>query len=196
MTEGRVTMFRYQGRSMWPCFQEGDLLEYRPYCMADIQVGDCIVYKTEDERHVTHRVVSKGGTLITRGDAFSAEDKDPVHANQVIGKVTDRHRMGKVSRVTGGTRGQIAGMFYRYAGRIDPQRNARGGKLARRLQAISMVVFKPLWDKGHKKRLKRGDEGDITLWVLGEIIIGRQDDQTLEWAVTWPWNLLVQITDD
>ena len=196
MIEGRATMFRYQGCSMRPCFQEGDLLEYRPCCMADIQIGDCIVYKTEDETHVTHRVIAKGGTLITRGDAFLTEDKDPVHANQVIGKVTGRYRMGKLSRVAGGTSGQLAGLFYLYAGRIDPQRNARGGKLARRLQSTSMVVFKPLWNKGQKKRLKRGDEEDITVWALGEIIIGRQDDQTLEWVVPWPWNLLVQITDN
>ncbi len=75
MNDQQKRLFRYHGLSMWPCFQEGDLLEILPVDWAKIRIGDCLVFWGENGQQVVHRVTGKGKSLRTRGDAFKKADE-------------------------------------------------------------------------------------------------------------------------
>ena len=100
----RKEFFRYRGMSMWPCFQEGDLLEIQPAALADLHAGDCIVYQLNDhETSITHRIREiHGGSISTSGDAHLKPDEFDVNASQLVGRVVGRYRLGCHKRVAGG----------------------------------------------------------------------------------------------
>lgn len=53
----------------------------------DVNVGDIITYKTEDDAFITHRVVKKiGSQIITQGDVNNTED-EPISKEDVVGTV-------------------------------------------------------------------------------------------------------------
>lgn len=77
--------------SMRPQINPGDMVIIRKCSINDIKVGDIIEYKVNDYS-IVHRVVeiyfvSGNSMLITKGDANKTIDKNPVAANQVIGKL-------------------------------------------------------------------------------------------------------------
>lgn len=186
-------VFRYHGLSMCPCFQEGDLLEIEPVDRAKIKVGDCLVFWGENGQQVVHRVVEKGEKLKTRGDAFKQVDESVVLPQQMIGRVTCRHRMGRKTPVSNGLLGHFKGRLFHFAGRIDPQRLSRGGRLARSIQTLSLFVFKPFWKKGKIHTLQRNGKAPVVVWKLGSLTIGCQDPTTRHWTVSWPWRIIVKL---
>lgn len=188
-------LFRYHGRSMWPCFQEGDLLAYDLVEPTRVRRGDCIAYTSLDGQLAVHRVVAVDAGWMTRGDALPSNDSENVTADRLIGRVTRRYRFGRCTAVSGGCRGRIAGLVYRYAGRIDPQRQTRGGRLARRLRTLCRLVLRMVGANGTAQRLQRQGEPDLVLWKLGKAYVGRKDEQAQAWAIAWPWSLLVEIRE-
>lgn len=187
-------MLRYQGLSMWPCFQEGDLLELRHVDFGQVRIGDCIAYSTADDGHAVHRVVGKNDRgLITRGDALPAPDKKLVTTNQIIGRVIYRYRFGQEDVMPSGLRGRLSGLFYHYAGRIDPNRPSRGGKLARGIRATSKSILKMLRYRCVARTMKLAGEQEIIVWELQGRIIGRQGSSKSESLLTWPWSVFVEL---
>ena len=195
MTELKTGLFRYHGRSMWPCFQEGDLLVFEPCTLAKVRVGDCVAYTAGDGTCVVHRVVAKGNDLTTRGDALPDLDEATVSAERLVGRIIRRHRLGRAGRVYGGLTGRLAGRFFCYAGRIDPQRNAIGGKLARALRKVSMAALKRFWNMGREEKLINGDGREVVFWMLGSKAIGSRNSGR-GWRIAWPWSILVAIEED
>jgi len=193
MTESSQTLLRYHGRSMWPCFQEGDLLACQPVAPAQVRVGDCIAYRSRDGQQVVHRVVARQKGWRTRGDALPACDENVVAADQLLGRVIHRHRFGQVSSVAGGIPGRIAGRFYHYAGRIDPSRPSRGGRLARGLRALAAPLLRSCRRHGSAQRLMRGEQEDLWLWKCGKVYVGQKHPQSGEWRLVWPWCLVVDL---
>ncbi len=186
------THFTYHGRSMWPCFQERDILEILPTDIVKIRKGDCIVFHTVERLTAVHRVTAVQDSLTTRGDALPAVDAETVKPEQVIGKVIRRYRLGRSTSVAGGCLGTIAGVFYRYAGRIDPQRVARGGRLARTIRQVTMFGLALARYTGRPRKLVRNKQ-PLTVWMFGNTAIARQNPRTEEWTVSWPWSVVVSI---
>lgn len=187
-------MYRYQGLSMWPCFQEGDLLELSPVEFCQVRPGDCIAYSTAGGGQAVHRVSGKrGDSLITRGDALPEADNMPVQEHQIFGRVVQRHRFGQGCSIAGGRRGQIAGLFYRYAGRIDPNRATRGGTLARAIRATSTAVLGMLSYACVARSIQLAGDQRITVWELQGRVIGRQDSCKPGDSLAWPWSILVEL---
>ena len=195
MTEMETGVFRYHGRSMWPCFQDGDLLEFEPCTLADIHVGDCVAYTSGDGKRVAHRVVAKGHALTTRGDALPDVDEAAVSGDRLVGRIIRRHRLGRASRVKGGLTGRLAGRFFCYAGRIDPQRDALGGKVARALRSLSMAILKRFWNMGREEKLTNGDGREIVFWMIGGKAIGKKNNSR-GWQIAWPWCILVAVKEE
>jgi hypothetical protein len=193
---GQTTLFRYHGRSMWPCFQEGDLLEISSMAAGDIRSGDCIAFRGDNGRTVAHRVVSAHGSMITRGDALPVIDEETILPEHVLGKVVRICRLGRAIKVRGGIVGRFAGCFYRYAGRIDPQRASRGGKLAKSIRTVSTAVLGILNYKCISRSMTLADERKITVWELKGKIIGRQLTQGSERHLAWPWSVFVEEPKD
>lgn len=77
--------------SMEPQYSVGDLVYVRQAAMEDIQIGDDITFILNEELVVaTHRVVridAEKKHFYTKGLANEIEDGDPVHYNNIIGKV-------------------------------------------------------------------------------------------------------------
>ena len=189
----QTTLFRYHGRSMWPCFQEGDLLEISPVAIDVIRSGDCVAFRVNNEQTVVHRVVAVQGALITRGDALPTVDNEKIRQEDVLGKVVCIHRLGRPIRVWGGIIGRVAGFFYRYAGRIDPNRSSRGGRIARTIRASSTIIFRMLSYACVARTMKLTGEQKIIVWELQGRIIGRQDSHKSECLITWPWSVFVEL---
>lgn len=193
MTGRKDNIFRYTGLSMWPCFQEGDLLEIESVATAQIRMGDCVVFFDHGSQRVVHRVYCKGHNLKTRGDAFKHADEHAVPPHRVIGRVVCRYRMGRRVSITNGIIGHVAGRLYHFAGRIDPQRRSRGGRLARAIQKLSLTGLKPLWQRGRIHTLQRNGEPPVVVWRLGTFTVGSQDAASKEWTVLWPWKIMVKL---
>lgn len=189
-------MFCYHGRSMWPYFQEGDLLEYTACELHDIKIGDCVVFKGEDDKVVTHRLIKKSQRLSTRGDAHINSDTEEVAAEQLLGRVVKRHRHGSTAIVTGGLTGLATGALLHYAGRIDPRRETRGGKVARAIRAVSMTILKPVWQLGYEQALLNHNSAETSRWKIGKTTIAWKRNKDQEWQIPWPLISLVTIQNE
>jgi len=186
--------FLYRGTSMWPCFQEGDLLEIVPLSEGKgIRCGDCLAWRDEQERHVVHRVVSLRGGLQTRGDALPHNDLSGP-TRDILGRVVRRYRFGKGSSVAGGFTGRLAGIFYHYAGRIDPERNARGGRLARSIQRLISPLLRPWLRQGY--RLGSEGERQLSEWKLGGATLAVRNSASGNWQTRWPWRVVINVSAD
>ena len=78
--------------SMSPVLKTGDVVIIEKVSADTIKVGDIIEYRKNVSTNVVHRVIEiddTAGTItfVTKGDANSTPDQNPVDADQVIGKV-------------------------------------------------------------------------------------------------------------
>jgi len=194
---GEPILFRYGGRSMWPCFQAGDILAVRRVPADELRRGDCIVFRDRTgENRVIHRIVSIRPDIRTRGDNRPIADDEPVHPGTIEGRVVERVRFGGTARVAGGVLGRLAGRAWRWAALLDPERDARGGELARRLRRLA-----GRWRRlvpGRKLRLVRFTSGaNATAHYLlrGRGIVGCFDRHRRRWSVVWPASLCIDPDD-
>ncbi len=183
---------RYSGMSMWPGFQEGDLLEVLPAAISALRRGDIIVFHYANGSQLVHRVVCPGRSIRTRGDALAKLDCFSVEAEQLVGKVIRRYRLGEETLVHGGWRGHWLGKGYHLASRLNPVRTSRGGRLARLVRRTSMGVLGCFWQWGEIREVRLTEQPPVTVWYWGKRAIGRQDNLSGEWSVYWPWCLLLQ----
>lgn len=102
-------IFFYHGRSMATTFRAGDCLVVEPVALADIRVGNVLVYHQADSpEKVVHRVVALvPGGVITRGDNNDRNDIAVVFEEHIIGRVTGFSRDGRTRRVRGGWGGLL-----------------------------------------------------------------------------------------
>lgn len=180
----------YRGKSMWPCFQDDDLLELTPLAVDLLQSGDCISFFSDGGATiVTHRICSLRGGLHTRGDAHPDKDDYLVEPDLVIGKVVGCNRLGRHRTISGGWRGRLLAVFYHYAGRVDPERASRGGSLARNIRALLQWPAKPLYRRGGTKSFPSEDGKLTEYWLInGRALCSRKG---LNWHIPWPWSLLL-----
>lgn len=93
MNGGKTTLFGSEimvvlSGSMSPTFDTGSIVAVKPTKFEEIQKGDIVTFRNEDDLTVTHRVVAiSDGKLTTRGDANNGDDSMPVTADRLIGKV-------------------------------------------------------------------------------------------------------------
>jgi signal peptidase len=93
----RSTPYTILTSSMTPTYPAGTLVIVKPIATQDVRIGTVVTYQLESGKPelVTHRVVAineptvPGGeiTLVTKGDANSIADENPVRPVQVRGAV-------------------------------------------------------------------------------------------------------------
>jgi len=198
LTHGTKTMvernlFSYQGRSMWPAFQEGDLLRVQPVTLETLHVGDCITYHSHNGKAlITHRVIAlHDGKIHTRGDAHPEPDDLIVNADQLVGRVAGRFRLGGLKSVRGGVAGRLSGEFYHYAGRFDPQRTERGGRVARLVRSCLQWLATWVYRQGTVQEFSDIDRGKKSYWLIGKRPMACFDSKRGCWQVPWPQSLLI-----
>lgn len=195
MTGLRHRMFLYRGLSMWPSFQEGDLLEVAPVPLKNVRVGDCVLLHDTDGRHLVHRVISLQGGLSTRGDAMPRADRYGETPPELVGKVVARYRLGQRSVVAGGLAGRLAGFSLRYAGRIDPARAGRGGRVARGIRRCCVPLTKHFLAQGETKRVMLAADAESAILYLGGKAVAQRRGAHDEWQVYWPWRVFVRLAE-
>jgi signal peptidase len=84
-----------EGHSMWPTYDDGDILLIVGVNPSDLKVGDVIVYRKYDGTLVVHRIVDKSfingkWAFRTQGDNNPYPDPYLVWENQVVGRVEAR----------------------------------------------------------------------------------------------------------
>lgn len=76
--------------SMNPAYKIGDLVYAKKAEFSNIKVGDALVFKTNGQTTVTHRVIkinNQEKSFTTKGDANSIDDGKPVPYINVVGVV-------------------------------------------------------------------------------------------------------------
>lgn len=171
---------------MWPGFQDGDLLACRPTAFNRVRIGDCVLYRQFDQRLVVHRVVGRcEGLLVTKGDYLANTDRAPIAPQQLLGIIVSRRRLGQERIVRGSWRGVLWGRWSRLAGRLDPDRPARSGRLARGLRKLCRPLSVFLCRRG-----AYCDRNGRLIWKIGNIpLAGKTTDGT--WQVPWPQKLFL-----
>ncbi len=92
LARGKPFRFRAQGKSMSPFIKDGDTVTLVPDKKAD--VGDVVLFKTDEGRLYLHRIVKKAESgIVTRGDAYLNYDED--------GLTPYRNILGKVAKISG-----------------------------------------------------------------------------------------------
>lgn len=176
---------------MWPCFQEGDLLEIEDITDEQIRIGDCLLFPDDSGQLVVHRLIDMRSGLRTRGDASTTPDPHKITPDQVRGRVAYRYRLECRNKVTGGRLGLIAATLYCYVGRIDPYRQSCGGRIARSIRSLSSVILRPIWRLGKVRRLQSPEQSQMLFWVFGKGPIGRLNPASGEWQLLWPWRIFI-----
>ena len=100
LRDGQSVRFRAPGRSMYPTIREGEAITVEPILPSEVKVGDIILYRSDDGV-IAHRVAriergeNDGRRFILRADTWGEYD-EPVHADQVMGKVVSTERGGRI----------------------------------------------------------------------------------------------------
>ena len=82
-------MAAISSNSMWPVLKQGDIIFIKNISPEDIKVDDIIVWQQKEKGFVIHRVIKiKEETIITRGDANTAEDP-PIVFEKIVGKMLE-----------------------------------------------------------------------------------------------------------
>ncbi len=105
---GNCLYFVYRGVSMNPTFIEPEMMTVIPYDAGSrIKKGDVICYKTETrEDTIVHRIIEvKDSKIRTKGDSNANPDPYTIDRINVIGRVCESHRDGRMRRIYGGLLG-------------------------------------------------------------------------------------------
>jgi hypothetical protein len=182
----------YQGFSMTPGFQPGDLMKVDSCDEAKIRRGDVIVFKPPGEdRLVVHRVVETGrGGIRTRGDGNSLEDPWVLKQEEIRGRVVSFERNGRKHAVRRGIAGRLHAAAIRGVQRLDrclsnvlhPFYRWLSQKSAfRRLLPVSMIPRIVTFER---------PEGTDMQILMGRQVIGRRVAGA-GWMIKRPYRLFV-----
>lgn len=76
--------------SMEPYIPIGSLVIINETSFADLNIGDVVTYRLNDETLVTHRIESinkEKKEVITKGDANESNDGNPISFDRIVGKL-------------------------------------------------------------------------------------------------------------
>lgn len=76
--------------SMNPSYKVGDLVYAKQVKFSEVKEGDALVFKTNGQATVTHRVIKinkEDKSFVTKGDANNVEDAKPVYYSDIVGVV-------------------------------------------------------------------------------------------------------------
>ena len=190
-TERPPSVVRYRGRSMWPLFQDGDILVALPIDLDEVRRGDCVLVAAPPGDPFVHRVVLTRPALVTKGDAHRQADDPAPSGPALLGRVVERVRDGRRRAVAGGVGGRVQGRLLGQLGRLDPTVSGRAGQAARGVR----VLLRPLGRRALLRARATADP-DGLLRVegrSGRVLLREQEDG--RWTAPWPVCLAVDERD-
>jgi signal peptidase len=113
--QGGPLHFVYRGISMNPSFIEPEMIAVIPYKDSMIRKGDVICYKTDaNEDVIVHRIIDiKGLRVKTKGDNNAAPDLYTIEKKDIIGRVYESRREGRLRTIHGGAMGIVVMLLAR-----------------------------------------------------------------------------------
>ena len=190
----RSFFYSYFGPSMYPTFQEGELLEIASYEKHPMQVGDVIVFKEPEKKQiVVHRVVQITPSGITsRGDNNTNDDRCFLQLDDIIGKVIIVWYGSSKRKVFCGARGVWQKKYLRQTHRCTIL-------LTRLLLPFLQPFFRlrvskfflPKMDQYKKIFIQHGEIKRIYL-LSKHRVVGSFDFAKGKWNVRFPYQLLFQ----
>jgi len=101
-------LFKARGSSMYPFIRDGDILTIQPVDTMDLKKGDIALYRTAEDKLVTHRIVGKylwnsQVVLKARGDSVLGPIEH-IHTEQVMGLVVGTQRRQRIIKLHQGFR--------------------------------------------------------------------------------------------
>jgi hypothetical protein len=189
----------YLGKSMGGTFHLGDRLVIGPISLTDIRPGDVIVFHDvnhkDDMEEVVHRVVRvTGDRLITRGDDNSINDLEPIHFEEVIGKVEAIENGNRKLRVAGGRKGLIMArvrwefsQFYRWGRKLIGH--------PYQLLRLSGIVPK-IWKPEISQVYLQTEHGVLIKYLYKQQSIGVWDQSLQRFECRKPFDLVIPCPKD
>jgi len=103
------------GPSMSPTLRAGDYLAIFPYGDQPLRRGDVVLFRPPgEERLIAHRLVAVVSTgLKARGDNNDRQDPWPLLPENILGRVVQVERRGRVHSLRGGSAGELYGRVIR-----------------------------------------------------------------------------------
>ncbi|MHA2427778.1 MAG: S24/S26 family peptidase [Candidatus Hermodarchaeia archaeon] len=102
LEKGNALRFTAHGSSMAPFIRDGDVLTVEPATISELRMGDIVLYRTEGDSVVAHRIVGiLGSSLKVRGDA-SPGSESFIAPDQVLGVIIIVERTGDQIKINEG----------------------------------------------------------------------------------------------
>ena len=182
----------YVGPSMNPTLREPEMMEIVPYGDTPFRVGDVVFFMPpRGDQRVVHRIVRlTPAGIATLGDNNTLEDAALLRPEDIVGRVVAAWRGQSQREIAGGLRGRVEGHWAHWRRLLENGASvfhplyaalARLGWIARLLPPRfrpRVVVF------------QAQGQGQFRL-LLGRHVVGRYDDERLQWRIRRPFRLLV-----
>ena len=99
---GKLLNVKSRGWSMYPLVHHDDMLYIQKGTANSLRTGDIAFFRLDTGRFVAHRLVKREGMnfLLMNGDSFREFD-EPVHQDQIFGKLIKIERNGRVLNLEG-----------------------------------------------------------------------------------------------
>ena len=189
---GEEILFGYRGGSMWPLFQNGDVVVVKRVPLEQLRAGDCIAFRRPGQEQTTiHRIHRLKPDIRTRGDARPAADDEPVDPSWIEGRAEARIRYGHPTRLLGGLVGRWAGMFYSQVGKLNPSLGTRGGRAARQIQRLLRPAARLRLHRARVASFAVSDDRRRDYLIVGGRVVGAWDERGSAWLVAWPCRLCI-----
>jgi len=172
---------------MRPFIRDGDKITVYPTNAYQLKAGDVVLYHTSEGRLTAHRIIgiqNQGNQLLlnTRGDASSGSD-EPVHMDQVLGRVTHVHRSGKILQLDARSHRTMGKLWIKLfplpvlavrSSRILPLTASRIMRFAQSFKPYRNLAQGLIAGKAHYRYAANGDINSLTE------LFGYQDSPILE----------------
>jgi signal peptidase I len=184
----------YLGRSMAGTFRPGDKLAVTPICLAEVQLGDVVVFRLpnspEGVDSYVHRVVERTPQgLRTRGDNNDFVDATVVTADRLLGRVTRFTRDGKVHKVRGGYRGRVHVWLLRLRRRLRSLVGRIGHQPYRWLRASGLVAR--FWQPAVETIRVTGPDGPVVKYAHQGRTVARWWPEQHRFECRKPFDLVI-----
>ena len=137
-THGRLTIFRFQGYSMFPFLRPGDrlIIKREPYGPA--KLGDIVLFEHEQSSPVreltAHRIVRiiSHNRFITKGDNLLRPDPGIRSSHEIVGQAVMLIRKSRLAPLTRGLYGWVGRLMACYS-----RRNMTPGIIMSRVKQLA-----------------------------------------------------------
>ena len=191
MSMTMITKLLYNGSSMNPLFQEGDVVQVAPCDGLELLPGDVVAFvPPEQTGKVIHRVVAvhpRG--IITKGDNVAAADDWLLAPRDILGKVVSIHRQGRLIPVP--RQPPVSLYLLRVRRWCSLTLSPLLQPVYRRLVDAGLFQGRlAAWLKPRLLYFPHADGPEWQLW-LGTFLIGRKPPRLPCWTIRRPFRLFV-----